>query len=70
MQGAQGLQAEVMRRLTGGSQLPPLTDLDKYTHQGTFEKIAGLTGFLAPLAGTILNQPRKPKPPMYEQGLD
>lgn len=70
MQGAQGLQAEVMRRLTGGSQLPPLTDLDKYTHQGTFEKIAGLTGFLAPLAGTILNQPRKPKPPVYEQGLD
>jgi hypothetical protein len=54
MQGAQGLQAEVMRRLTGGSQIPPLTDLDKYTHQGTFEKIAGLTGFLSPLIGDHL----------------
>lgn len=42
--GATGLEREVLRRLVGGSQLPPLTDISKYTKMGGWEKFFNIAG--------------------------
>lgn len=49
--GAKGLQTEVLKRLTEGSQLPPVTDVEKRSKMGKFEKLVNAGGVVASLFG-------------------
>ncbi|MCI0423635.1 MAG: hypothetical protein L0312_31200, partial [Acidobacteria bacterium] len=55
--GAQGLQAEVLKRLTGGPQLS-LTDVDKMSRMGFWEKLANVAGPGLSIAGAVQGRPR------------
>lgn len=48
-QAASGLEQELLKRLLGGSQLP-VTDVNKYTKPGVFERIAS---YAAPVMGAF-----------------
>ena len=51
-QGATGMQAEVLKRLIGGSQLPA-TDLTQYGNPSVWEKILGIAAPVATGLGSI-----------------
>jgi len=55
-QGATGLQSEVLKRLTSGSQLPGVTatpDLSQYAKPGIWERILGIAAPVATGLGSI-----------------
>ena len=52
--GAAGLENEVMARLMGGSQLPPLTDVSKAAKPSIWERLLGIGSAVAPIYGAAV----------------
>lgn len=59
-QGAEGMRAEVLKRLTGGSQLPPGADVNGLTKSSGWEKLASVLGPSASILGGMNDSHNQP----------
>lgn len=60
LQGAQGMQKEVLARLTGGSQLPPLTDTHQAGQMSGWEKLLNILAPTMTIAGQFGQANQRP----------
>jgi hypothetical protein len=68
-QGATGLQREVLRRLQGGSTLPPPADVTKLSQMGGWEKFLNVLSPAASFAGAAMRRRQQPRDVPYSYGL-
>lgn len=64
MQGAQGLESEVLKRLMEGSQLPPITDVNQASKMGGWEKLLNVLGPALSVGGAA-KKTTQPQYPSY-----